>query len=123
MFFIGIFGVEQGQKQIGCYNNVICSSCGAFTRYQIFKGYSYFHIFFIPAFKWNTKYYVKSDCCGSINELDPSLGSEYERGLSPEIRSEHLRPVYAGPACGICANCGAKVDAGFRFCPRCGKGL
>ena len=62
MFFIGIFGVHQTEKQLGNYNNVICPSCGSFTRLQIFKRYTYFHIFFIPVFKWNIKYLHKAAC-------------------------------------------------------------
>lgn len=123
MFFIGIFGINEGHKPLGTYNNAICPSCGAYTRYEVFKTYSYFHIFFIPIFRWNKKYYVKSACCGTLYQLDPTIGSEFESGHNPDIRSEHLRIVHAYAAYNACSNCGQPVDSNFSFCPRCGKRL
>lgn len=123
MFFIGIFGVEQAQKPIGKYNNTICPSCGAMTRFEIFKTYSYFHIFFIPTFKWNIKYYIKPSCCRSIYELDPVIGQQYEKGKNPDIRNEHLRPLNQYLPYKTCSSCGAKVESGYSFCPYCGRGL
>lgn len=123
MFFIGIFGVEQAHKSIGVYNNAICPGCGALTRFEIIKTYSYLHIFFIPTFRWNIRYFIKPACCGSVYELDPVIGQQYERGQNPEIRNEHLRPLYQTLPYKSCANCGARVESGYSFCPYCGKRL
>ncbi|AUS96393.1 zinc-ribbon domain-containing protein [Clostridium thermosuccinogenes] len=123
MFFIGIFGIDQASKPSGMANNVICPACEALTRFEISKTYSYFHIFFIPVFKWNVRYYVKSACCGSLYELDPVIGAEYEKGRNPEIRQEHLRPVSQYMPFKVCSHCGARFDSGYSFCPYCGKKL
>jgi len=102
MFFVGIFGINQTEKPIGTCNNTVCPSCGALTRLEVYKRYSYFHLFFIPTFKWNVKYYAKSSCCGSIYELDPSIGAQYEKELirkselmtyDPSTSTSLLKPV------------------------------
>jgi len=123
MFFIGIFGIEQAKKTIGTYNNAICPACGAFTRFEVYKAYSYFHIFFIPTFRWNVRYYVKPACCGSIYELDPAIGQQYDRGQNPEIRNEHMRPINQYPPYKTCSACGARVESTFSYCPYCGRRL
>lgn len=123
MFFIGIFGIDQKYKPIGTYNNVICPACGALTHYEIFKSYSYFHIFFIPTFKWNIKYYVRSTCCNSSFELDPLIGQEFERGNNPEIKEEHLHSANQRSLYKYCRNCGATFDSSYSYCPYCGGKL
>lgn len=123
MFFIGIFGIEQAQKQIAGYNNIICPACGALTRYEIFKTYSYFHIFFIPTFRWNIRYFVKPACCGSIFELDPTIGEQIEKGQNPDIRNEHLHPTEKYLPYKICSGCNSKVEPRYSFCPYCGRRL
>jgi hypothetical protein len=123
MFFIGIFGIQDAQKSIGSYNNTICPSCSALTRFEVLKAYTYFHIFFIPTFKWNVRYYVKPVCCGSIYELDPVVGQQYEKGLTPEIRNEHMRPVNQHLPFKTCSSCRARTESGYSFCPHCGARL
>jgi len=123
VFFIGIFGIQEAQKQIGIYNNTICPSCGSMTHYEITKMYSYLHIFFIPAFRWNNRFYVKTACCNSIYELDPIIGQQFDKGQTPEIRNEHLRPAGHQYAYRICTNCKSRVDPEYSFCPFCGSRL
>jgi hypothetical protein len=120
-FFVG--GADQAQKPIGVYNNVICPSCGMLTRYEISKTYSYFHLFFIPTFRWNVRYLVTTGCCGNLYELDPEIGRKFERKQNPEIRNEHLRPLSQYVSFKSCSGCRAKVDTGYSFCPYCGQKL
>lgn len=123
MFFIGIFGIQQNQKLLGTYNNIICPDCGKFTMLDIFKTYTYFHVFFIPTFRWNTRYYVKTNCCNTIYQLDQDIGRRYEKGENPDIKNEHLRPINQQFSYKTCFNCGARVEQGFNFCPYCGNRL
>lgn len=123
MFFIGIFGIDEAEKSIGTYNNAICPACGAMTRFEIIKKYSYFHIFFIPTFRWNIRYYLKPACCSNVYELDTDIGREYEKDNSIEVKSEHMRPVSQYLPFNVCSNCSAKVDPKYSFCPYCGKRL
>ncbi|HEX9062212.1 MAG TPA: zinc-ribbon domain-containing protein, partial [Clostridia bacterium] len=59
MFFIGVFGIDSANKKIGNHNNANCPACGHMTHFEIIKSYSYLHIFFIPTFRWNIRYYLK----------------------------------------------------------------
>jgi hypothetical protein len=123
MFFVGIFGIDQRKKEIGTYNNAVCPACRAFTRLIIYKSYSCFHIFFIPTYKWNEKYYAESACCGSISELDPVIGRQYEAGRLPEIKTENLHPAAQSLPYKTCSKCQAKVKREYSFCPHCGQKL
>ena len=93
MFFFAFFGVQDKEKYIGTCNNIECPTCGRWARYEIYKRYSYFHFFFIPLFRWNVRYYAKTSCCGSIYELDPAVGREFEKNPGIEIRKENLRRI------------------------------
>ncbi len=121
MFFIGIFGIHQSDKFIETHNNAICPSCGGFTRFEIFKTYSYFHIFFFPIFKWNIRYFIKTACCNSIYKLDPYIGKQYEKGQNPEILDEHLNRLNNSFPYKACPNCKAHIETDYSFCPYCGK--
>lgn len=61
MFFIG--GVNDRKDKLMDINNVICN-CGRLTSVELVMYYSVFHMFFIPFFKFNKRYYVISRCCG-----------------------------------------------------------
>jgi RNA polymerase subunit RPABC4/transcription elongation factor Spt4 len=123
MFFVGIFGVNQTQKSIGTKNNIICPACNAWSHWEIYVTYSYFHIFFIPVYKWNQRYYVKSACCSSIYELDPQIAQQYEKDQNFEIKAEHLQPVNTYLPYNICKNCKSRIELGYKFCPYCGQKL
>ncbi|MBP1920748.1 zinc ribbon domain-containing protein [Youngiibacter multivorans] len=125
MFFIGIFGVKQGQKEIGAENNVICPECGRLTRLSVVKQSSYFHIFFIPIFRWNVRYFAKSHCCGQVFELNAEAGKEFEEGKSGAISQGDLTRIGPQGRIGLvtCGSCGVKVENSYRFCPHCGNPL
>ncbi|HIX51853.1 MAG TPA: zinc-ribbon domain-containing protein [Candidatus Lachnoclostridium stercoripullorum] len=95
MIFIG--GIGQGQRELDYRRAaLLCAICGGYGRYQVFMTYTYFSFFFIPLFKWNRRYYVKTTCCGSVYELDPEVGRAIARGEDAEIRQEHLRLLQRG---------------------------
>ncbi|NLP00657.1 MAG: zinc ribbon domain-containing protein [Clostridiaceae bacterium] len=123
MFFIAFFGIQDENKHIGTYNNIVCPSCGRLDRYEIHKSYRYFHIFFIPAFRWNVKYIVKTTCCGSLYELDPAVGKEFEKNPNTEIKKENLHPINSYLPFKYCSNCKTNVPAEFNYCPYCGGNL
>lgn len=123
MFFIAFFGIQDKDKHIGTYNNIVCPSCGKLARYEIHKLYRYFHIFLIPTFRWNVKYIVKTSCCGCLYELDPFVGEEFERNPDTEIKKENLRRVNNYLPLKYCSNCKTDVPAEFNYCPYCGGKL
>ncbi|HPU41987.1 MAG TPA: zinc ribbon domain-containing protein [Acetivibrio clariflavus] len=123
MFFIAFFGIQDKDKYIGTCNNIICPSCEKLGRYEIHKLYRYFHIFFIPIFRWDIKYMVKTSCCGSLYELDPEVGKEFEKNPDIEIKEQNLQRVNNFWPFKYCPNCKADIPAEFNYCPYCGREL
>ena len=123
MFFIGIFGVENKDKYLGAYSNAVCPSCGGMASYRVHKSYTYLHVFFIPTFRWNIRYYVKASCCGSLYELSPAAGKRFEKNSGAEIAAEDLRRVDYRPPFKHCPNCRVDVPDEYSFCPYCGGRL
>lgn len=118
MFFIGIMGTGNKEKMITEIPNITCKACGALGRYEVIKRYSYFHIFFIPLWKWATEYYVKERMCQTIFRLDPEAGEAIEKGIRADILPgdlEALNPVRR------CDGCGRALDEKFIYCPYCSK--
>ncbi len=121
MFFIGVFGVQDKEEKIETGRKITCPACDAQTDMELVKTYTYFHAFFIPAFKWNIRYHLRTSCCGSVYELHPDVGKQFERGEDPVIRPEDLRRIDRYLPYKVCPDCGASVDAHYNFCPNCGK--
>lgn len=120
MFFIGIMGVGNKEKPITNIPNITCKACGGLGQYTIIKRYSYFHIFFIPLWKWNVEYYVKERMCQTVFALKEEVGENIEKGLHQEILSEHIQEVNPVRRC---KSCGGALDEGFIYCPYCSSDL
>ncbi|NLM13965.1 MAG: zinc ribbon domain-containing protein [Epulopiscium sp.] len=123
MFFIGIFGIEQKQKEVSDRRNIICPSCEALGSYRLIKVYNYFHIFFIPIFKWNIRYYIKTSCCNKMFEINAEIGKRIEDGEPVELKSDALQSLGAAEESNRCYHCGSTIDPRYSFCPYCGKNL
>ncbi|MCR4589675.1 MAG: zinc ribbon domain-containing protein [Lachnospiraceae bacterium] len=126
MFFI--MGITEGRKDFDFLQSILCSVCGRYGRYQVFMTYTVLSLFFIPCFKWNKHYYVRTTCCDTVYELDPEIGRRIARGENVEIREEDLYRVSGGGSGGFrtyktCRNCGYTTDEDFQFCPKCGQEL
>ena len=94
MFFI--MGVTQGRKEFGFAQRMICAKCGRSGSYIVFMTYSVLTLFFIPVFKWNRQYFVRTSCCGTVYLLDPEVGRIVARGGQVDIRPQDLQEVSAG---------------------------
>lgn len=124
MFFIGIFGINSKNKEIREIQNIICKACGTLSSYKLVKTYDCFEFFFIPLFRWNTRYYLVSRCCGSIFEIPIDLGHRLEDGENISINDLDLKEVkinnqHSGN--NICPNCGRLINGDFTYCPYCGS--
>ena len=121
MFFIGVFGAENKQKEIKKLHNLQCRNCNAVGG-TLIKSYSYFHFFFIPLFKWNEQYFVVCDGCGSVYEIKKEKGIAAERGENVDITYWDLKDINYSyhniERC--CSNCGRNLEQDFEFCPYCG---
>ena len=122
MFFM--MGITEGRKDLDFAQTVICSECGRYGRYQVFMTYMVLSLFFIPCFKWNRRYYVRTSCCNTLYELDPELGKAIARREAVEILQEHLHKVNQGICSRTlkrCSHCGYETSEDFEFCPKCGQ--
>ncbi|NMB38846.1 MAG: zinc ribbon domain-containing protein [Firmicutes bacterium] len=120
MFFIGIFGIQNKQKHIKTENSIICPICEAYGRYDIIKTYNCFHIFFIPIWQWNKRYYVQTHCCNRTCELHQEIGIKLEKGESLTIEKEQIH-CDDQHITDICPYCSAHLEPSFNYCPNCGN--
>lgn len=126
MFFI--MGVTPQERKIP-YNGelIICPDCGKYGRYEVFMTCMCLSLFFIPTFKWSRQYFVKTNCCDTVFQLDSAIGKALSRGADIQIRAEHLTKVSNGRSAygteKTCTYCGFKTAEDFQFCPKCGRPL
>lgn len=127
MFFIGIFGIDSKQKQLREFGSVTCGHCGRLSRAELVQSYNYFHVFFIPTFRWNKHYYIKMRCCGAVYEADADYANILRN--ASDIDFSRLKKVSGGMG-GFddfsffydkCQNCGARIESDFAWCPHCGE--
>ncbi|MGI5849436.1 MAG: zinc ribbon domain-containing protein [Christensenellales bacterium] len=127
MFFIGIFGIEEKDKEIRNFSSVTCPDCGRLTNAILFEHYTFFHIFFVPIVKWNRRYFIRLRCCGAVYKAE----IEYGRQLidDPVINFSRLKKVSSGfggfyhDYFATCPCCGKSFDRSYPFCPYCGTKL
>lgn len=126
MFFIGIFGIEEKEKTLKTFTQTVCPVCGQYTQAILFERYTYFHIFFIPTFRWNKHFFIKLRCCGAVYEADAETAQQLK--TSDDIDFTRLKLVSSGfggftgfeSRDIICQNCSRSYDGSFAFCPHCG---
>ncbi|MDO4711060.1 MAG: zinc ribbon domain-containing protein [Peptostreptococcaceae bacterium] len=88
---IFIWGVSSKQKNLDHHAGLnVHEDCGQYAQIEVIMTYSCFSLFFIPLFRWNKRYYAKYHCCKRLYELDPSVGKQIEKGLSPKINPQDL---------------------------------
>lgn len=119
MFFIGIMGTGNKEKTITEISSITCKACEGYGLYTVLKRYSYFHIFFIPVWKWNVEYYVTERTCNTIFRLKEEVGIEIEKGVRQEIHSHELTELHHVKRC---KDCRQVLDDKFVYCPYCGRG-
>jgi hypothetical protein len=122
MFFIGIFGVEQTEKEIRSWN-LVCPGCGKMTKAVFYLSYTYFHIFFIPTFRWKRRYYIRLRCCGSVYEAPEDYAQTLK--VSDNVDFSCLTKTQSGfggweSFYTSCPSCGRSFEKGFPYCPYCG---
>lgn len=122
MFFI--MGISTKEEKIDFSQTIICPGCGSYGRLEAFITYTYFSLFFIRILKWNKKYYIRSNCCGSLYTIDNELGKAIEKGQISKIAESDLKPIrvnYNRET--YCKNCIYPIESEFDYCPKCGTKL
>lgn len=121
MFFI--MGVSQNQKKLE-YNQInVCKCCGKYSNIEVYMTYWYFMFFFIPIFKWNKEYYIKTNCCNSIAKVDNEIGKKIENGEHVSINIDELDFGCNENTTKHCSICGYTTNEDFTYCPKCSNKL
>lgn len=125
MFFIGIFGIEDKEKEVKVLNNIQCKNCNNLNGAKLIKHFTYFHFFFIPIFKWNESYFVICNGCNSVYNISKEKGKGIEKGEDVEITYWDLNEVnnkYGNYySVNRCTRCNREVENNFEYCPYCGE--
>ena len=121
MFFIG--GIMDGRKHFKTFRQVFtCPGCGQYAALEAFMTYTYLMFFFLPLFKWNKQYFVRSTCCGTVFQISSELGERIAHGEAVTLSKEDLRVYKTGRLTRCCTHCGYETEeTGFSYCPHCGK--
>ena len=122
MFFM--MGITDGQKRFDFTQTIICNCCGAYGRYEVFMTFTVLSLFFIPCFRWNKRYFVRTTCCNTIYALDREKGKRIAAGENIEIQPEDLTLVNRQRSSyKHCSGCGFSTSEDYEYCPRCGRPL
>ncbi len=121
MFFI--MGINSGQKKLDFDQLEVCRCCGKYGHVEVFMTYTYLMLFFIPIFKWNRRYFVRMNCCGSTAELNQDTGKAIEHGEIQGLTIDSLDFYTNNNGSKTCPRCGFVAPADFDFCPKCGSHL
>lgn len=123
MFFIGILGIQQKEKEVCILEDLDCKYCDKKGHSHLIKSYSYFHFFFIPVFKWNENYYVFCESCNRIYTISKEKGKRIENGEKNVLNYWDLKDAENYYNNKYCSYCNKEVDLDFEYCPYCGKNL
>ncbi len=118
---IFIFGISNGRKDLNFHQTMVCSVCGRYGSYKIIMEYMFFSLFFIPIFKWNKTYYVKTGCCGTLYTIDRELGKRIARGENIDLQETDLHKVQSGwyHSMKRCSKCNFTTREDYKYCPNC----
>lgn len=120
MFFIGVFGTGFKEKVVGEVVLDQCPHCEGLPQGEVVTRYSYFHLFFLPIYKWNQDFAVYCRQCRTWYHLEPELGHEIEKGTLKTLNFWQLKNGDMGQAPHFCKGCGSETDPEYLYCPRCG---
>ncbi len=120
MFFIGVFGTSYKEKEIGEVTLDQCPNCSGTPTGLVVTRYSYFHLFFLPIYKWNQEFAVYCPGCRTWFHLDPEVGHQIEQGALKTLNYWQLKNGKTAHEPYRCENCGSEMETGFIYCPRCG---
>lgn len=117
--------MQNKQEEIKILNDVSCRNCDKGLGGKIIKTFNFLHLFFIPLFRWNEKYYIMCSGCNSVYEIPQDKAKRIEKGKDIEITYWDLSPIktrydnsnYSSES--RCSYCGKVMEPNFKYCPYC----
>lgn len=121
MFFI--MGISEGRKQLDFNQTIVCGACGKYGRIEVYMVYSYLSLFFIPVFKWNRRYFIRTTCCDTLVPISAEMGEQIRRGEITYVPEDIIPATWQPPHQKRCTACGFETEADYQYCPKCGREL
>ncbi len=117
-----IMGKGAGEQDLELHQPITCPICGRKAHLEAFCRYESFNLFFMPAYKYQKEYFVRTSCCGMVAPLSAEKGDKIYWGQIERLKLENL-PFAIQSSFKVCANCGFDTMDSFQYCPKCGKVL
>ncbi len=117
MFFIGVLGIGNKNKNLGTVS-FKCTGCIS-EIFSLMELSRTFNIFFIPIFKYSKEYIIICNSCKSIYKLKKS--SILKVLEFKNVEYEDIENIILET--NTCPHCGTSIVKDFSYCPKCGKAL
>lgn len=124
------FGFAARRRELTFRQKIQCPVCQRKGHLRGFAIFDTFTLFFISTFKWNKRYYVETDCCHNVFEVDAKTGDKMWWGHSVQVDMDTLfkqsnlkSPQNRVPSLKVCGHCGFSSMPDYYYCPKCGKQL
>lgn len=115
-------GIHSKTRDLGTADFSRCPVCGEHGSLHVTNQYMTPHIFFIPTFRFRSRYLCTCGRCASLMELSPEVGRRYERSPETPLEPEGMQ-VLQNNRRPMCPQCGARAESGGSFCSACGARL
>ncbi|MEG1448024.1 MAG: zinc-ribbon domain-containing protein [Oscillospiraceae bacterium] len=125
MFFFAVIGTSQKKEDIGTFY-FSCPRCNHKQGISVSKSYNYFHVFFIPIFRFGVEYNGICNSCGSEFYIDNKIGKLLDKRLMDFIDDDcvHEKQIFSkeifSPSCPACHS---PVEHDDFYCRKCGYKL
>lgn len=117
MFFIGIFGIGNKNKNLGNIK-FKCTGCVG-EDFSLIELSRTFDIFFIPVFKYSKEYIIICKKCRSTYKVKSEKISKILE--SKTVEYDDIERIILETK--VCPHCNTNLSGDFSFCPKCGKPL
>ncbi|WP_053985619.1 zinc ribbon domain-containing protein [Niameybacter massiliensis] len=94
-----------------------CRSCHHNGDLELIKTYQCLRLFFIPVFKWHTRYFLRHSCGAMMAVSEEDAIAMLHAGIMPD--QVQVEVMEKGPV--RCATCGRILEEDFICCPYCGN--
>lgn len=117
MFFIGVFGIGNKNKNLGDVT-FKCTGC-INKKFSLIELSRSFDIFFIPVFKFSKEYIVICKTCKSVYKIKQEKMKKILE--TKKVEYDDIEQIILET--NTCPHCGTSIAGDFSFCPKCGKAL
>ncbi len=118
-----IMGIQEKEAVKEYVQTLPCHNCSGERGFSVITHYRYFHLFFLPVWKWHFRHAVKCAACGTHYTVKPESEDKYGGDFS-KLTYWDIEPVNKrqfNTALNLCSKCGNPMQEDFDYCPKCGN--